>query len=234
MAFRPGLWYRFIRGLAKWAFFKPYTRLKVSGKQNVPTDGPLIVAPVHLSHLDPPVTSVSMPRPIAFMAKKELFEVKVFGPLIRSLGAFPVKRGGGDLSAFKLALAILEEGQALLVFPEGSRGDGVTLGKIQSGVALLAKRSGAKVLPVGISGTERVLPKGRSKMKRGRVSVYLGEPFTYEEAVSGSLPKDKEAFSRFLEVRLLDACRRAGLEVRTAPETTPLPECETAQTESSG
>lgn len=232
MAFRPGIWYRFVRGLVRWAFFKPYTRLVVTGRENVPMNGPLIVAPVHLSNLDPPVTTVSLPRPIAFMAKKELFEVKVFGPLIKSLGAFPVKRGGGDLSAFKLALEILSDGQALLVFPEGSRGDGATMGEIQSGVALLAKRSGAQVLPVGIAGTQNVLPKGASKPKRAQVKVHIGEPFDYDSVALRNGKEDKSAFSKALEERLLNACHRAGLDIKTAPEKTHQLESEMAQTES--
>lgn len=231
MAFRPGLWYRFVRGLVRWAFFKPYTRLVVTGRENVPKSGPLIVAPVHLSHLDPPVTTVAMTRPIAFMAKKELFEVKVFGPLIKSLGAFPVKRGGGDLSAFKLALEILGDEKALLVFPEGSRGDGETMGEIQSGVALLAKRSGAQVLPVGISGTQHVLPKGASKPRRAKIKVHIGEPFDYASVSMTNGKEDKNAFSKALQQRLLAACHQAGLDLKTAPEKTPQPESEMAQTE---
>jgi 1-acyl-sn-glycerol-3-phosphate acyltransferase len=138
--------------------------------------------------------------------------------LIRSLNAFPVKRGAGDTSAVRLALEKLAEGHCLIMFPEGTRGDGVTLGPMQNGVAMLAKRSGAQVVPVGVYGTHKILPKGRKLPGFSRLRVAFGVPFTYAEtATAGEERQNRALFAQRLEKEIVEQCRRAGLEVRTSP-----------------
>lgn len=178
---RGGGWYWFVRNAVRYGFFGPLGGLRVRGLENVPSDGPLIVASNHVSFADPPVVSCSMPRAVHFMAKEELFKPPVFGPLIASLKAFPVSRGAGDKAAIKKALEVLAQGHALLVFPEGTRGDGEELLPFQSGVALLAKRSGANVLPFGICGSRKLLPKGKSLPRWSPVTAHIGQPLTWEE-----------------------------------------------------
>jgi 1-acyl-sn-glycerol-3-phosphate acyltransferase len=191
--------------------------LTVLGRDRVPKSGPVILAPVHMSVIDPPLVGAVSPRPVTFMAKEELFRIAGLGPLIRSLGAFPVRRGENDSSAFRFALKCLEDGGALLVFPEGSRNDGQTMLTLQVGTGLLARKSGAAVVPVGISGTQRMLPKGAKTPRRSPLVVVFGEPFTYAEVAKS--PVDRENRRTFLEElarRIADACAEAGHSIKTA------------------
>lgn len=182
----------------------------------VPLTGGVLFAPNHLSHLDPPLVACATRRATGFMAKLELFHTKLFGALIRSLDAFPVKRGETDVEAIKEAVRRLEGGRAVLVFPEGTRGDGETLGPISTGISMLAKRSGAKVCPVGIVGTHKVLAKGAKKLTRHKMKVVFGEPFAYDD-VPGADEKERRAnFVAELERRMIAACAEGGLTLRSA------------------
>ncbi|MFN3730138.1 MAG: lysophospholipid acyltransferase family protein [Fimbriimonadaceae bacterium] len=206
-------WYDFVRGLVKVTFFGSIGGLKTIHGERVPKDGPLIVAPNHLSVLDPPAIACAIQRRLNFMAKEELFR-GIFGRLIASVGAFPVRRGEGDSEAIRRAMAMLESGRAVLIFPEGTRGDGESLLPLNRGVALMAKRTGAKVLPMGIVGTQRLLPKGSKKLKRGRITVVVGKPFTYEEATRDASGDPRIAFTHRLATDIVDLCREAGLDLR--------------------
>lgn len=210
----PKSWYAFVRWLVRTFFFKGTGGLTVRGLENIPKSGPLIVAPNHVSHLDPPVTACAMNRQITFMAKAELFDHGLFGKLIASLGAFPVRRGEGDTEAIRLTLKLLEEGRAVLMFPEGTRGEGKSMLPFNKGVGMIAKRAGASVLPVGISGTHLKWPKGKSKPKWGRVTVVFGKPFRYEDvAVHASEGENRDAFAAELEQRIVAACAEGGLSL---------------------
>ncbi|HWA83389.1 MAG TPA: lysophospholipid acyltransferase family protein, partial [Fimbriimonadaceae bacterium] len=176
----------------------------------------------HVSNLDPPAVACGTnKRQLAFMAKEELFK-GLFGKLIASLGAFPVRRGDSDTEAIRKALALLEQGRAVLVFPEGTRGDGKTMGPINRGVAMLAKRSGAMVLPVGVIGTHVIAPKGGKGLKRHRTILAYGEPFTYEQTSTGQSEKEnRELFARELERRIIALCAAHGLQLKTAGSDSP-------------
>ncbi len=188
------------------------------GLENVPKEGPLLVAPVHFSNLDPPIVACTINRELSFMAKEELFKPPVFGPLIRSLNAFPIRRGDGDAGAIRQAVRALEEGRALIVFPEGTRGDGEHLGDIQAGLIMLAKRSNAQILPVGICGTHKVLGKGRVFPKPHRMRVAFGRPFSYSDVESDNPKETRRRFAEEMQIRLLEATRTAGLELKTGAE----------------
>ncbi len=217
------LWYRFVLWVVRWLFFGATGGMRIKGRKNIPWQGPLIVAPNHTSNLDPPATACAIHRQVTFMAKADLFRVPIFGALIRSLGSFAVHRGEADTEAVRLALKLLGEGKAVLVFPEGTRGDGRTMLPVNRGVALLAKRSGAPVLPVGIAGTHRKMPRGKSFPKFGRVTVAFGEPFLYSDvAAHASEAENREAFAVHLESRILALCAQAGLELKAA-ESCPRP-----------
>lgn len=215
---RGRLWYRFIRASAA-LFFRFVGRLTVLHPERVPMSGPVLMAPNHLSFLDPPLVAVATRRGLSFMAKEELFR-GALGKLITSLDAFPVRRGEGDSEAIKEAMRRLQAGRAVLVFPEGTRGDGETLGAISAGIAMFAKRSQAVVVPCGIVGTERAWGRGQ-KLRRSSLRVVFGETFTYAEiATSANEKENREMFATELARRIAEACREGGLPVGVAAENT--------------
>jgi 1-acyl-sn-glycerol-3-phosphate acyltransferase len=218
--YSPGV-YKFVRWAVKTFYFGTRGGLKTVNEANVPKTGGVILAPNHVSHLDPPAACCALRRPVHCMAKEELFKNPLFGRLITALAAFPVRRGEGDTESIRTAMSLLEAGEIVLLFPEGTRGDGVTLQPISRGVALLAKRTGAPVVPVGITGTHLVMPRDKDvKARKHPMVVACGKPFTYEEVATGANEKEnREIFSRVLQERILEMCRENGLALRTEPET---------------
>ena len=163
------------------------TRREVRGRENVPVEGPLIVVANHLSLADPPILAASLQRRIVFMAKEESFRHPLEGPLVRGFRAFPVRRGQLDRRALRSAQQVLGEGLALGMFPEGTRSRTAQLQAGQPGTALIALRSGAPVLPVALTGTEKVLGP-RLLYGRLRITVTVGKPFSLSP-VDGRLTK---------------------------------------------
>lgn len=172
-------------------------RPQVVGAENVPADGPLILAVNHLSVADSFIVPLVVPRPVAFLAKAEYFQgrglknrltANVFG----ALGAIPVERGRGRAAKEALSAAenVLAEGGAFGIHPEGTRSPDGRLYRGRTGVARLALRSGAPVVPVALSGTDRLLPKGAKFPRLTRVAVRFGEPleFSRYSGMEGSLP----------------------------------------------
>jgi 1-acyl-sn-glycerol-3-phosphate acyltransferase len=208
-------WYRFARWFIKTILFGPLGGLKGVGQENVPMTGGLIVAPVHLSFLDPPAVACGTRRALTFMAKKELFWFP-FGNLIRSLGAFPVSRGEGDLEAIRRAIGLLADGHAVLVFPEGTRGYGKSIESINRGVAMLAKKTDALVMPVAIVGTHRILPRNQKFLKRSSVVIAYGKPFRYSDVPASTDKEARQAFAAELEKRLLELCHANGLMLKAS------------------
>ena len=156
-------------------------RLEVVNAGLVPATGPVLLVSNHVSLLDPPLVGGAAPRPLVFMAKEELFRIPLFGRLIRALNARPVRRDGSDMRALKAALAVLAEGHAILVFPEGTRGEeGGTLREGKPGVGMLAVLSGAPVVPVFVSGSGAALPRGRALPRPTKVRVSFGPPLTFK------------------------------------------------------
>ena len=147
----------------------------------VPATGPVLIVSNHVSVLDPPLVGGSAPRPLFFMAKEELFRIPLLGRLIRALNARPVRRDGSDMRALKAALALLQEGRAILVFPEGTRGEeGQPLREGKPGVGMLAVLSGAPVVPVYVSGSGYALPRGRALPRLAKVRVTFGPPLIFK------------------------------------------------------
>ncbi len=152
------------------------TRWQVKGKENVPARGPLLVVVNHLGAADPPLIGVSVNRKAVFLAKEELFNSRFLSYFVRNFGAVPLRRRSLNKEALRKARGLLAQGMALIMFPEGRRSPGVRLESASSGSALLALRSGAPVLPVGITGTEKI--KGVTWIfRRPRITVNIGCPF---------------------------------------------------------
>jgi len=165
-----------------------FTRVSVEGLEHVPTSGPLILATNHISNADPPFVAgwltPALERPVHWMAKAEALDWPLAGWFMRQNGAFGIRRGAADTEAFKLARSVLEDGRVLGTFPEGTRSPTGALQQAKDGVTLLALRSGAPILPIGVSGTDRFWPRGRKVWRfGGRISMRVGEPFVLERLV---------------------------------------------------
>jgi 1-acyl-sn-glycerol-3-phosphate acyltransferase len=158
-----------------------FTRVRVEGLEHVPRSGALIIAPNHISNADPPLIggwlAPALHRRPRFMAKEQLF-AGVLGWFLRSQGVIMVKAGGSDVDAYRVARALVEAGEVMVIFPEGTRSADGRLGTPRPGVSLLATRHGVPVLPVGISGTDDFLRRGQRLPHVGaRVVVRVGRPY---------------------------------------------------------
>jgi 1-acyl-sn-glycerol-3-phosphate acyltransferase len=170
----PNLGYLLIRYLLVWPVFRLLLRGRCAGRQHVPRRGGLVVVANHGSHLDPPLLSHAVGRPVAFMAKAELFRVPLLGAIIRACGAYPVSRGAGDREAIRTAGARLQEGWAVGVFLDGSRQADGRVHQPRPGAALLAARAGVPLLPVAILNSHRALGRGRRWPRLVPVHVRIG------------------------------------------------------------
>lgn len=150
----------------------------VIGKENLPASGPFILAPIHRSYIDWLVSARVSQRRLRYLVKGEVWRVKAAGRLLELLGAFPVQRGAADRDALMRALEVLKAGEPLVVFPEGTRGNGSSVATIREGAAYLALRGGVAVVPVGLAGVERAMPRGAKFPRPARVVVAVGRPIT--------------------------------------------------------
>ncbi|MEW6545824.1 MAG: lysophospholipid acyltransferase family protein [Bacillota bacterium] len=147
--------YRLARYLVS-AFLKLFFFWRVEGRQHIPPEGPVLFCCNHISAWDPPVVGCAATRQVYFMAKRELWRIPVLRSVITALGAYPVDRKRADLSSVRRSLELLEKGQAVGVFPEGTRSRTGKLGPLRSGGAKLALRTGAAVVPMAIVGPYRL------------------------------------------------------------------------------
>jgi len=187
-------------------------RPSIEGVQHIPSSGPVIIAPIHRSNVDFAVSVFLSPRKVFFMAKDSLFRVPILGPLLIRVGAFPVRRGSADRESMARAEEILRRGQALVLFPEGTRKEGMAVGPLQDGAMFVAARSGAWVVPVGIGGTEKAMPHGAKLPRLVKIHIVVGEaiaPPVGEGRVSRSaITAKSEELRAALESVYREAMRR--------------------------
>ena len=169
-------WYYYIARFAVIIFFKVFTRWKVVGLNNIPSDGALLIVSNHLSNADPPLLSVTLKRNALFMAKKELFRNPILGYFVYGFGAFPVHRGQLDRQALRHAEKVLADRKILVIFPEASRSKEGRLKKAFPGSALIAVRTGVPIVPVAITGTEKVVGL-KWILRHPAIQVRFGKPF---------------------------------------------------------
>jgi 1-acyl-sn-glycerol-3-phosphate acyltransferase len=165
--------------------FRFILRVDIRGLERAPRKGPLIIAISHSSFLDPLLTGAYMPRDVTPMAKIEAFSIPVIGLIVRSYGAFPVRRGEVDLAAFKTALQILQSDSAMVIAPEGHRSENGALQQGREGAIMLSLRSGAPILPVAVWGG-KPLWKNLARFRRTPMWFYVGEPVI--PVVTGAKP----------------------------------------------
>jgi 1-acyl-sn-glycerol-3-phosphate acyltransferase len=187
-------------------------RLKVKNAELMLTPGPLIIASNHISYADPPMVGISFRRAIHFMAKKELFHSRIFGSMLSRLNAHPVNRRGFDRQAIEKAMEVLESDHAMLIFPEGTRSDGIKFLPARPGIGMLARRAKAPVLPIYLHGTRRPLAcfLGREKCR-----LICGEVISATEIEKYA--DDREGYKKLADeimnrIKLLKEGHLASLE----------------------
>lgn len=177
----PNLWYRFCRfGFGMLAI--PFWQLRIFNRHYEPTTGSALYLCNHQSYLDPAIMSLSLKRPMNFMAREELFKIPIFSPWIASVKAFPVKRASADTGALKEALRRLRVGGQLVVFPEGTRTRDGSIGPFAPGVSMLAKRAAEWVVPVVIDGAFEAWPRTQPLPSfLSTIVVVYGKPLHRDE-----------------------------------------------------
>lgn len=150
-----------------YPFYKLWFRIKVYGRENIPKGENLLIAANHISYFDPTIISLAMLKPIAYMAKEELFKVPILSQLIIMYGAFAVDRSSLEVATIKTAKAIIARKWHVSLFPEGTRGNGITIKKIHKGMGFLAKTTKTRVLPLSIMGSNK---------PHGPIIVKIGKP----------------------------------------------------------
>jgi 1-acyl-sn-glycerol-3-phosphate acyltransferase len=200
-------------------FMRLLFRLEARGTEHIPRGGALVLVANHSSVLDPPLVGGMAPRPLTYLAKAELFDIPLFGALIRGVNARPLRRDGADASALRTALRVLDDGGALLVFPEGTRGPEGALREPKGGAAMLAVLSGAPVVPTYIKGSGAAWPKGRRLPRPVKVVVTFGPPLRFQRPAGVDRKTHYEATSR----ALMAAIARLGGLTTGSPSGAPSP-----------
>lgn len=175
------------------AVFKIFFGIKVRGKENLPAEGGVVLMSNHISAYDPPLLAAIFSRPVRFMAKKELFKNPIMRFVLYLADAFPVDRSKNDITAVKNALSVIRNGEVLGIFPEGTRRPEGKLGTPKSGSVMLAIKSGAPIVPIGIKNVK----------KDGVITVNIGEPFTMEKFSKKRLSKEeRKKASKFIKDKI--------------------------------
>jgi 1-acyl-sn-glycerol-3-phosphate acyltransferase len=162
-----------------FAISKLWFRYQFKGKAHVPPVGPVLLVSNHQSHLDPVLVGIACPRQLKYLARHDLF-FWPFSLWIRSLGAVPIDRERGVLGGLRTTLNLLKDGEAVLVFPEGSRTPNGNVHPFLSGFCLLARRSGATIVPVAIEGAFRAMPRGSRFARPAPIRLTFGQPITQQ------------------------------------------------------
>jgi len=224
--------YQIVRFLI-YVIAKLYWRVSFEGTENVPSTGPFVLAPVHRSFIDFGIVSGVTRRQMAYMGKESLWTSPILGAFITHLGAYPVNRGAPDREALRRTLAVLEKGNPLVLFPEGTRRSGPVIDHLAEGAAYVASRASVPVVPVGIGGSERALPKGKGLPRPVRIHVIVGEPLRPAPIPEGARHPSRRAVKEMtlqLQGSLQDlfdrAQRRSGVAMpgeRPEPAAKPQP-----------
>ena len=162
-------------------FARVFFRLKVSGVENIPLSGGVIIAANHFSYLDIPLLSYGLNRPANFIGKKQLFTIPVAGTLLRLLGGIPIDREKIDRSALREIMKKLNSGNIVVIYPEGTRSHDGRLQPGKPGVGFIVRMSGKKVVPTAILGTDKAMPSGSWFIRPHPVTIRFGAPLDFSE-----------------------------------------------------
>jgi 1-acyl-sn-glycerol-3-phosphate acyltransferase len=166
-------------------FCRVFWRLELTGRDHVPRTGPFILAPVHRSNIDTPAVAAVTRRRLRYMGKDSLWKFRWSAWFFRNMGGFPVHRGTPDREALRWASSVVEAGEPVVMFPEGTRQDGPLVEHVLDGVAFVALREGVPILPVGIGGSDRAMPKGSRGLRPVKVTMVIGAPIAVAAPAPG-------------------------------------------------
>ena len=181
--------YGFVRGLFA-VLFKLIGNVEVIGAEKVPSAGAFVLAPVHRSNVDFALTSLVTKRPMRYMGKDNIWKSRLLGRFVTMLGAFPVHRGSADRDALKACTDIVNGGSPLVMFPEGTRQSGPVVQELFDGTAYVAAKTGVPIVPMGIGGSEAMMPKGSKMVHRSKLVLVVGDPIPApDKTESGRMPR---------------------------------------------
>lgn len=181
--------YALVRGLFL-VVFKLFGRVRVVGGEKIPAEGAFVLAPVHRSNVDFALMSLVTKRPMRYMGKDSIWKSKPLGRFVSMLGAFPVHRGSADRDALRACTDIVNGGSPLVMFPEGTRQRGPVVEELFDGTAYVAAKTGVPIIPVGIGGSEAMMPKGAKLPRRSKLVLLVGDPIPAPAPTeSGRMPR---------------------------------------------
>jgi 1-acyl-sn-glycerol-3-phosphate acyltransferase len=181
--------YRAVRGLIRLVALL-FGRVRIEGLDHLPAEGAFILAPVHRSNVDFGLASLVTTRPMRFMGKDSIWKSGLLGRFVSMLGAFPVHRGAADRESLRVCTSVVAGGSPLVMFPEGQRRSGPIVEDLFDGTAYVAAKTGAPIVPLGIGGSERMMPKGAKFLHFTKLVLILGEPIPVPPAgEKGRLPR---------------------------------------------
>jgi len=184
------IFYSIVRGLVV-GICRSYLRLRVVGLENVPREGSFVFAPTHRSTIDIPVASAATRRRMRFMGKDSIWKYKPIGKIMTGLGAFPVTRGSADLEALKRCIAIVQSGEPLVMFPEGTRHYGPEVQPLFDGAAYIALKTGVPIVPAAIAGTEDVMRSGSKAIRFKKCRMVIGKPIAADVPGGGRATREQ-------------------------------------------
>ena len=196
--------YRMVRASIMFAA-KLLGRVQIIGAEKVPTDRPYVLAPVHRSNIDFALTSLVTRRRMRYMGKDSIWKVRLLGRFVTMLGAFPVRRGTADREAVRLCSEIIEGGEPIVMFPEGTRRTGPVVEDLFDGPAYVAAKGQVPIVPMGIGGSEAMMPKGAKLLHPSKLVLIVGDPIE---------PSAPTATGRVSRSGVTELTKRLGAEVQ--------------------
>ncbi len=184
------------RRIYRWAqrltylFCKVMGHIETDGVENIPREGGVLLVSNHISLLDPVIVGSAANREIHFMARSNVFNVPLLGPIISVFNAYPVHRGRPDLGALRRTISLLKGGNAVLIFPEGTRSFDGKLGKAHDGACFIASRANVPTIPVYQKGAEKMMPRGSKRIRRAKLSVTFGKPIDFSHIVESEIKRE--------------------------------------------
>ena len=174
------LWYWFVVALCR-NFCRVFFRMRVYGIENIPAEGAFLLVSNHQSFLDPLFCGIFVKRAMYFLARDTLFNNRIFGPLITSIHAMPVKRGQADLGAMKRVISKLKQGRGVCLFPEGTRSHDGKITAFKPGLGLLCRRGNAAIVPMVVDGAFECWPRDKKIFSPGSIEICYGKAITAEQ-----------------------------------------------------